>query len=85
MATIPTVSELYKAKAVTYGDVSAAVDAVLADRASEAYPLVKGWTIDLVGAVASHKGARDALLTDHEALKRSMVLTAILLAHPVKG
>jgi hypothetical protein len=85
MATTPTVSELFKSKDVTEEEINAAVDAVLADLTNQAYPLAKGWILDLVGAVATHKAAQDALLTDREAYKRNMVRTAILLAHPVKG
>ena len=54
-------------------------------RVSEAYPLAKGWVLDLVAAIASHKASQDALLTDRDAYKRNMVRTAILLAHPVKA
>ncbi|KNY21616.1 hypothetical protein [Methylobacterium sp. ARG-1] len=85
MAANPTVSELRKTSDVTDDEITAAVDAVLADLASEAYPLAKGWVLDLVAAVANHKASQDALLTDREAYKRNMVRTAILLAHPVKG
>jgi hypothetical protein len=85
MASNPTVSELRKTSDVTDDEITPAVDAVLADLASEAYPLAKGWTLDLVAAVANHKASQDALLTDREAYKRNMVRTAILLAHPVKA
>jgi hypothetical protein len=85
MATNPTVSELRKAAEISDQEIDAAVDAVLEDLASEAYPLADGWTLDLVGAIAGNKAARDALLTDKAAWKRNMVRTAILLAHPVKG
>jgi hypothetical protein len=85
MASNPTVSELRKTSDVTDDEITAAVDAVLADLATEAYPLANGWTLDLVAAVANHKASQDALLTDREAYKRNMVRTAILLAHPVKA
>ncbi|WP_244471614.1 hypothetical protein [Methylobacterium sp. ARG-1] len=52
---------------------------MLADLTTESYPLAKGWTLDLVAAIASHKGSQDALLTDRNAYKRNMVHTAILL------
>ncbi|MGH1573971.1 hypothetical protein ACRAWG_29140 [Methylobacterium sp. P31] len=45
----------------------------------------RAWKLDLIGAIAAHKAAQDALLTDGEAYERNMVRTAILLAHPVKG
>ncbi|MDH2311405.1 hypothetical protein [Methylobacterium brachiatum] len=85
MTSNPTVSELRKSSDVTDDEITAAVDAVLADLATEAYPLAKGWTLDLVAAIAAHKASQDALLTDREAYKRNMVRTAILLAHPVKA
>ncbi|MDF2599920.1 MAG: hypothetical protein K0Q54_2743 [Methylobacterium brachiatum] len=85
MATNPTVSELRKTSDVTDDEITAAVDAVLADLATESYPLAKGWVLDLVAAIAAHKASQDALLTDREAYKRNMVRTAILLSHPVKG
>jgi hypothetical protein len=86
MASNPTVSDLRKVSEVTDEEITAAVDAVLEDLASEAYRLAKakGWLLDLVAAVAGHKGSQDALLTDRGAYKRNMVRTAILLAHPMK-
>ncbi|UIY43199.1 hypothetical protein [Methylobacterium radiotolerans] len=72
----PIASELFKAKEV---------DAVLADLATEAYPLRKGWTLDLVETLRTNTRAAEALATDKPAWKRTMVKTAILLAHPVKG
>ena len=85
MATNPTVSELRKTSDVTDDEITAAVDAVLADLATEAYPLTKGWTLDLVAAIAAHQASQDALKTDRDAYRRNMVRTAILLAHPVRG
>ncbi|MCJ2053960.1 hypothetical protein [Methylobacterium sp. J-070] len=85
MATDPTVSDLRRTADISDGEITAAVDAVLANLATEAYPLAKGWTLDLVAAIAAHKASQDALLTDRDAYRRNMVRTAILLAHPVKG
>lgn len=85
MATNPTVSDLFKAKAVTDQEVDAAVDAVLADVATKSYPLAKGWALDLVETLRTNERAANALKTDKPTWKRNMVRTAILLAHPVKG
>ncbi|QEE40704.1 MULTISPECIES: hypothetical protein [unclassified Methylobacterium] len=85
MASNPTVSDLRKVSEVTDDEITAVVDAVLADLAAEVYPLAKGWTLDLVAAITSHKASQDALLTDEDAYKRNMVRTAVILAHPVKG
>ncbi|MGX9981100.1 hypothetical protein [Methylobacterium fujisawaense] len=84
MATNPTVSELRKAAEITDQEIDAAVDAVLADLATEAYPLTKGWTLDLVETLRTNTRAAEALTTEKAAWKRNMVRTAILLAHPVK-
>ncbi|SDA09215.1 hypothetical protein SAMN02799622_00005 [Methylobacterium sp. UNC378MF] len=81
----PTVSERHKAAEVTDQEIDAAVDAVLADLATEAYPLAKGWTLDLVETLRTNTRAAEALATDKAAWKRNMVRTAVLLAHPVKA
>ncbi|MGU3668478.1 hypothetical protein ACLBX9_30215 [Methylobacterium sp. A49B] len=80
-----TVSELRKSAEISDQEIDAAVDAVLADLAAEAYPLAKGWTLDLVEMLRTNERAADALKTDKAAWKRNMVRTAVLLAHPVKG
>ncbi|MBA9063363.1 hypothetical protein GGQ91_002758 [Methylobacterium fujisawaense] len=85
MATDPTVSEFRKAAEVTDQEIDAAVDAVPADLATDAYPLAKGWSLDLVETIRTHAHAADALTTDTPAWTRTMVRTAILLAHPVNG
>ena len=66
-------------------EIGAAVDAVLAELATDAYPLAKGWTLKLVETVRTNTRAAEALTTDKPAWKRNMVRTAILLAHPVKA
>ncbi|MEE7449443.1 hypothetical protein MRF4_17410 [Methylobacterium radiotolerans] len=85
MASNPSVSELRKAAEITDQEIDAAVDAVLADLATEAYPLAKGWTLHLVETLRTNARAAEALTTDKPAWKRNMVRTAILLAYPVKG
>ncbi|SFV07976.1 MULTISPECIES: hypothetical protein [unclassified Methylobacterium] len=80
-----TVSELRKAGEVSDQEVDAAVDAVLADLATEAFPLAKGWTLDLVETLRTNTRAAEALTTDKPAWKRNIVRTAILLANPIKG
>lgn len=48
MATNPTVS---KRRNGADDEINAATDAVLADLATEAYPLAKGWTLDLMAQI----------------------------------
>ncbi|SEG31050.1 MULTISPECIES: hypothetical protein [unclassified Methylobacterium] len=57
---------------------------MLADLATEAYLLAKGWTLDLVETIHTNTRAAEALTTDTPAWKHNIVRTAILLAHPVK-
>ncbi|MEE7447571.1 hypothetical protein MRF4_06945 [Methylobacterium radiotolerans] len=85
MATNPTVSESRKAAEVIDQETDAAVDAMLADLATESYPLAKGWTFDLLETLRTNTRAAEALTTDKTAWKRNMIRTAFLLAHPVKG
>lgn len=79
--TNPTVLELYKSAAFSDQAIDPVVDAILTDVATGAYPLLKGWTLDLIAAINAHKASLDALLTDQEADRNNMVRTAILLAH----
>ncbi|WP_244492234.1 hypothetical protein [Methylobacterium sp. Leaf361] len=58
---------------------------MLADLATEAYPLARDWVLDLVETLRTNTRAAEALTTDKLAWKRNMVRTAILLAHPAKG
>jgi len=82
-----TVSELRKAAEVTDQEIDAAVDAVLADLATEAYPLTAGYALDLNAAVRASTFATLVLKDGHANLrqKQHAVRTAILLSHPVKG
>ncbi|MGX9981107.1 hypothetical protein [Methylobacterium fujisawaense] len=76
-----------EAKAVTDDNVNAAVDAVLADRATEAYVLTDEYALNLNAAVQASTFASLILKNVHasQSQKRDAVRTAILLAHPVKG
>lgn len=56
----PTVSELRKAAADTDQKIDAAVEAVLADLATETYPLAKGWTLNLVETLRTNTRVRGA-------------------------
>lgn len=85
MATNPAVSELRKAAEISYQDIDASVDAVLADLAAQAYQLAKGGTLDLVEMLRTNERAAEALKTDEPAWKRNMIRVAALQAHSVKG
>jgi hypothetical protein len=85
--TIPAVGELRKAAEVTDQEVDAAVDTYLANPKAEPFRFASGYEIDVAAAVNAH-GPSKAAATDPDRpakFKRTMVRTAILLAHPVKG
>jgi hypothetical protein len=77
------VSELRKAAEVTSQEIDAAVDAVLADLATESDPLAKGWNPDLVETIRTNTRAAEALKTNKPAWKRNMVRSAILLSNSI--
>ncbi|WP_182180191.1 hypothetical protein [Methylobacterium radiotolerans] len=79
------VSELREAAADTDQKIDAAIEAGLADLATEVYPLAKGWALNLVETLRANTRASEALTGDEAGWKRNMVRTEILLAHPVKG
>ncbi len=58
---------------MTDQEIDAAVDTVLAELATESYPLAKGWTLDLVETLRTNARAAEALTTDKPAWKRNMV------------
>jgi hypothetical protein len=84
---IPTVGELRKAAEITDQGIDAAVDAYLADPKTEPFRFASGCEIDVTAAVNAHQPSKAAVSDpDRTAkFKRTMVRTAILLAHPVKG
>ena len=88
MTGTPTIGELYKAKVIFEDAIEAAVDAFMADPTeATAFPIGDSYKLDLVAAVAASKFAREAMVSPDaaEPLKRAAVLSAILLARPVKG
>ncbi|CAO4137929.1 hypothetical protein [Methylorubrum extorquens] len=82
-----TVGELFKAKAVSYDQVMAAVDAYLADPTNAAYPIADGYSLGLVVAVSGY-GFASQLVADpasDPAHKREAIRIAILLARAQKA
>ncbi|WP_232629296.1 hypothetical protein [Methylobacterium sp. Leaf118] len=82
MAEPPTVSDLFKAKALTDEQVDAAVEQYLAEPRTTAHPITEGYTVDLAAAVAGHHWASQITANPgtNSVLKRAAVQTAILLA-----
>lgn len=85
--TVPTVGELRKAAEIADQEIDAAVDAYLANPKAEPFRFASGYVIDVAAAVYGYQPSK-AAVTDPDRpakFKRTMVRTAILLAHPVKG
>lgn len=82
MAAFLTVGDLFKAKAVTDEQVSAAVETYLMKPDTSAHTIADGYTVDLAAAVESHGWASQitARPKTNLILKRAAVQTAILLA-----
>lgn len=87
MAEQPTVGTLFKSKDIDVDALHAAVDAYLADPTTTEFPLGGGYVLDLAAAVEAHPASRKALADPKESpvFKRTMVHTAIILAHPRKA
>ena len=87
MASNSTVSDLLKSKEVTAEQVSAAVDAVLANPKIGLFDLAFGCVVDLTAHVRADRHALAVLRepTAKTGSKRAAIKSAILLAHPVKA
>ncbi|MCG5249623.1 hypothetical protein [Methylorubrum extorquens] len=87
MPELPTVGELFKARAVTDEQVSAAVDTYLSDPVAGIFPIAVGYVVDLDAAVVDHPWASLVVANEDSSpnLKRSIVRMAILLARVQKA
>jgi hypothetical protein len=87
MAANPTVSDLRKAAAISNDEIDAAAYAYLANPNAGPFRFASGYEIDLATAVDAYQPAVAAVADpDRTAkFKWTMVRTAILLAHPLKG
>ncbi|MCJ2061064.1 hypothetical protein MKL09_31670 [Methylobacterium sp. J-048] len=77
MASNPTVSDLRKISEVTQGEITAAVDAVLADLKTEPYPLQRGWVLDVVEMVGANEQVPIALGPDQAQCRVEMGLAPL--------
>lgn len=86
MGENPTTGDLLKANAITFDEIDAAVDAVLAQPSIGPYPISDGYLLDLSEAIQAHEPSAVALNDPDrpEKFKRTMARTAILLAQPEK-
>ncbi|WP_336490490.1 hypothetical protein [Methylobacterium nigriterrae] len=86
MDELPTAGELFKTKALTDGDVRAAVEAYMADPTTTLFVFGEGYGLNLAEAVRSYEWARQTVASAEASghLKRAAVRTATLLARPEK-
>ena len=82
-----SVGDLLQAKVITRADLDAAVDAFLANPKIGSFELASGYTVDITAAVKADRYAT-AILNEPTAKsgsRRTMVRSALLLAHPMKN
>ncbi|WP_336492012.1 hypothetical protein [Methylobacterium nigriterrae] len=86
MAETPTIGALVTSGAIDRVEITAAVDAVLADPSTKTYVLGERFSLDLFAAVAAHPFAVKTLKRMNAGLaaRRTAVRTAIMLARPEK-
>jgi hypothetical protein len=82
-----TVGDLRRKAVITDKEISAATDAFLLDRKATPYQFASGHVLDVAAAVEAHRPAKAALVekTIPDALRRTMVRTAVILATPDGG
>lgn len=79
------IAELFKIKAVTNDEVTAAVGAYLTNDSAGAFEIAPGVMVDLSGAIERHVPTWKALADagSSESFRRTMGRTAILLERPI--
>lgn len=85
MASIPSVGDLRRKSEITDSEIAAASDAYLKDAATGPFAFKSGHTIDVAKAIEAHPQAKKLLATEGttEGMRRTMVMTAVILGYPV--
>lgn len=84
---IPRVGDPRRKSEVTDDEIEAATAAYLADENAKPFAFKSGHTIDVAKAIEMHPQAKK-LLTDKATtpgLRRTMVMTAVIMGFPVQG
>ncbi|URD34685.1 hypothetical protein M6G65_19065 [Methylobacterium tardum] len=84
---IPSVGDLRRKSEVTDDEIEAATAAYLADENAKPFAFKSGPTIDVAKAIEMHPQAK-MLLADEATttgLRRTMVMTAVIMGFPVQG
>ena len=84
---IPSVGDLRRKSEITDEEIEAATAAYLKDEGAPPFAFKSGHTVDVAKAIEMHPQAK-ALLADEATkpgLRRTMVMTAVILGFPVQG
>ena len=84
---IPSVGDLRRKSEVTDEEIKAAADAFLKDEGAKPFAFKSGHRIDVGKAIDMHPQAKK-LLADKATtpgLRRTMVMTAVIMGFPVQG
>jgi phosphoenolpyruvate-protein kinase (PTS system EI component) len=84
---IPSVGDLRRKSEVTDNEIAAAAAAYLKDENAKPFAFKSGHTVDVAKAIEMHPQAKK-LLADNATtvgLRRTMVMTAVIMGLPVQG
>ena len=84
---IPSVGDLRRKSEVTDDEIEAAAAAYLKDENAKPFAFKSGHTIDVAKAIEMHPEAK-RLLADKATtpgLRRTMVMTAVIMGYPIEG
>jgi hypothetical protein len=84
---IPSVGDLRRKSEVTDDEIQAATDAFLKDEGVEPFAFKSGHRVDVAKAIEMHPQAKKLLADEATTpgLRRTMVMTAVIMGFPVQG
>ncbi|MCJ2073183.1 hypothetical protein MKK75_31105 [Methylobacterium sp. J-030] len=84
---IPSVGDLRRKSEVTDEEIAAARDAYLKNENAPPFAFKSGHTIDVAKAIEMHPQAKKLLADEASSpgLRRTMVMTAVIMGFPVQG
>jgi hypothetical protein len=84
---IPSVGDLRRKSEVSDDEIAAAVAAYLKDENTKPFAFNSGHTIDVAKAIEMHPPAKKVLAdkATTPGLRRTMVMTAVIMGFPVQG
>ncbi|SFM96633.1 hypothetical protein [Methylobacterium pseudosasicola] len=84
---IPSVGDLRRKSEVTDDEIQAATAAYMKDEDAKPFAFKSGHSIDVAKAIEMHPQARKLLAEEATppGLRRTMVMTAVIMGFPVRG